>query len=184
MKKVLVPVADGFEEIETVTIIDVLRRAGIQVSVAGLKDGVVRGSRRVKLVADATFKEVQYKEFDMVVIPGGEAGVNHLRAEPRFLELLQRYKREDKWIAAICAAPLALRDAGILDEGTKMTSYPSFAGEFSGVDYKETRVVKDKKLLTSRGPGTAMEFSLKIVEVLEGKERAKELKEMMLVRGG
>lgn len=179
VKKVILPLADGFEEIETVTIIDILRRAGVNVTVAGLKAGEAVGSRCVRLVPDTTLDQVKNDEFDAIVLPGGQPGVDHLRQDPRVLDLLKKMDAKKKTIAAICAAPLVLRDAG-LTAGRKLTSYPGMTDELAGCHYQETRVVIDGNLITSRGPGTALEFSLKLVEVFAGKERADEISRMVL----
>lgn len=180
MKKILVPLADGFEEIETVTVIDVLRRAGLEVVVAGIKAGELLGSRRVKLVPDTTLEAVQGQDFDMVVVPGGQPGVDNLRRDPRVLEILKKMNVQKKWIGAICAAPLVLQDAG-LAKGRKLTSHPSVAASLAGTHYSEDRVVVEDALVTSRGPGTAIEFALKLVEILAGKEKVEELKRAMWV---
>ena len=179
MKKVLIPVADGFEEIETVTLIDVLRRVGVDVTVAGLRAGELVGSRRVRLLPDVELDAVQNQDFDMVILPGGQPGVDHLRGDARVLALLKSMHARKKLIGAICAAPLALRDAGLIS-GLRLTSYPSLAGELSGSRYEEARVVVDGHIVTSRGPGTALEFALKVVEILVGRAKAEELAGILL----
>lgn len=181
MKKVLVPLAEGFEEIETVTIVDVLRRAGVEVILSGLNPGPLKGSRGVFFVPDKPLDEVIHQDFDMVVLPGGQPGADHLRRDRRVLKLLQEMKAKQRWIGAICAAPLVLRDAGIA-KGISLTSHPSVEAELGASDYQQTRVVIDGKTITSRGPGTAMEFALKLVECLVGKEKVEELSKAMLVR--
>ena len=113
MKKVLIPLADGFEEIETVTLIDVLRRAGIDVCVAGVKAGELKGSRRIRLVSDCVLDEVMDQTFDMMILPGGTVGVDNLSADQRVIDILKRMKKEDRMIGAICAAPMALKAAGL-----------------------------------------------------------------------
>ena len=181
MKKILVPLADGFEEIEAVTIIDVLRRAGFEVTVAGLHEGACRGSRGISLLAEKLISSIKPEDFDMIVLPGGQPGVDHLRKDARVLEAVRSMQKQGKIIGAICAAPLVLRDAG-LAAGVKLTSHPSVEAELSASDYQKTRVVAEGKLITSRGPGTAMEFALKLVEILAGKEKAEELSKAMVVR--
>ena len=181
MKKVLVPLADGFEEIETVTIIDILRRAGVEVTVAGIKPGTLAGSRNIKLVPDTTLDKVQDQEFDAVVLPGGQPGVNNLRKDSRVLEVVRRFYEKKKLVGAICAAPLVLRDAGLI-KGVKLTSYPGVASELTNSKYETTRVVIDGNFITSRAPGTALEFSLKLVELLIGKNKAEEVSEMVLAK--
>jgi len=179
MKKVLIPLADGFEEIETVTVIDVLRRAGIDVVVAGLKEGELQGSRRVRLLADVTLDAVKDQDFDMIVLPGGQPGVDNLRQDARVLAVLKAMHARKKMIGAICAAPLALRDAGLIS-GVRLTSYPSLAPELAGSRYEETRVVVDGSIVTSRGPGTAMEFALELIEALDGAEAREKVAKPML----
>lgn len=179
MKRVLVPVADGFEEIETVTIVDVLRRAGIEVILAGIRSGPLTGSRKVQLIPDAEFGKVCDGEFDALVIPGGQPGVDHLIEDGRVTGLIRKMKDRGKWIGAICAAPLLLREAG-LSEGIRLTSHPSIESRLSGSVYDFSRVVCDGKIMTSRGPGTALEFALALVTELAGREKAAEISKAML----
>ncbi|MBF0147216.1 MAG: DJ-1/PfpI family protein [Magnetococcales bacterium] len=171
MSKVLVPLAEGFEELEAVTIIDILRRAEIEVVVAGLKEGPVRGSRRTVIIPDTTLDQVMDTAFDMIALPGGLPGSTNLNADPRIHRLLDRLSREGRMTAAICAAPLVLASAGLL-KGRKGTSFPgALSGKLlEGVDYQETAVVVDGTVITSRGPGTALDFALKLVELLAGGE--------------
>jgi 4-methyl-5(b-hydroxyethyl)-thiazole monophosphate biosynthesis len=171
MARVLIPIATGFEELEAVTIIDLLRRAKIEVVVAGLNgiDPVV-GSRQTKLVPDTGLDEVLGQDFDMIVLPGGLPGADNLNQDPRIIALLQRMQQQDKYTAAICAAPKVLASAGIL-ENKAATSFP---GHLEALDLPSTRlleqaVVIDGKVITSRGPGTAMDFSLQLIETLGGK---------------
>ena len=180
-KKVLLPMADGFEEIETVTIIDVLRRAGLEVVTAGTKAGVLLGSRCVKLIPDTVLESVKEEEFEMVVLPGGQPGVDNLRKHAGVLQILQKMSQRKKWVAAICAAPLILRDAGLIKNAT-LTSHPSVQECLPGVRYLQDRVVVEGRLITSRGPGTAMEFALKIVELLCDANKVRELSEAMLTK--
>lgn len=179
-KRVLLPVADGFEEIETVTMIDVLRRAGVEVLCAGLTPGPLTGSRKVKLMPDVLFEEVCGQAFDMIVLPGGQPGVDNLRKNPKLLELLKQRDAQKKPIGAICAAPLILRDAGVLAR-KKVTSHPSVEAGLKESLYSQERIVMDGHLLTSRGPGTAMEFALAVTEFLCGTAKRQELEKAMLV---
>ena len=174
MARVLVPLADGCEELEAVTIIDILRRAGIEVVAAGLKPGPVTASRGVILMPDATLDEALRQEFDLVALPGGKAGMEGLRADPRIIALLQRYAAAGRYTAAICAAPAVLAQAGLL-AGRRATSYPGFLDAVEGVDLREDPVVQDDRVITSRGPGTAMDFALALVEELAGKDRRREV---------
>ncbi len=170
-KRVLVPLAEGFEELEAVTVIDLLRRAGIEVVTAGLQPGPVRGSRGTVIVPDASLDQVLDRPFDMVVLPGGLPGADHLDEDPRIRQLLQRMAQEGRYTAAICAAPKVLASAGLL-EGREATSFP---GVLEGMALPHVRistrpVVVDGTVVTSRGPGTAMDFALELIERLEGDE--------------
>ena len=181
MKRVLVPLAPGFEEIEATTVIDVLRRAGAEVVVAGTQAGPIEGSRGIRVTADKLLEETHADQFDMVVLPGGAKGVENLRQHPRLIPLLKEFFAEQKPVGAICAAPSLLASAGLI-RGKKATSHPSVKETVAAATvYSEERVVTDGALVTSRGPGTAMEFALKLVEMLAGPEKVSELKRAMLV---
>ena len=182
MARVLVPLAAGCEELEAVTIIDLLRRAGIEVVTAGLQPGIVKASRGTQLVPDATLDSVLREDFDMVVLPGGMPGAQHLKEDSRILALLKRMAEQGRYTAAICAAPMVLAEAGLL-AGRRATSYPGFLDKMAvpGMAYLKDAVVADGKVLTSRGPGTAMDFALMLVEVLSGKAKRDEV-EAGLVR--
>lgn len=169
MTKVLVPLADGCEELEAVTIIDLLRRGGIEVVTAGLKPGIVVASRGVQLLPDVTLDVALQDDYDMVVLPGGMPGATHLKDDARIIELLKKMATAGKYTAAICAAPMVLAEAGVLD-GKRATSYPGALDGRPGVTLVDTAVVQDGKVLTSRGPGTAMDFALALVETLTGAE--------------
>jgi len=180
MAKVLVPLADGCEELEAVTIIDLLRRAGIEVVSAGLNPGVVKASRGMQLVPDLTLDSALQDEYDMVVLPGGMPGAAHLKSDPRILQLLKDMAAAGKYTAAICAAPMVLAEAGVL-EGRQATSYPGFLDALPGVTVSAAAVVQDGKVLTSRGPGTAMDFALALIETLAGADKRQQV-EAALVR--
>ena len=174
MSKVLVPLAQGCEEIEAVTVIDILRRAGITVVCAGLDDQPVRASRGVMLVPDTTLDAALQHSFDMIVLPGGQPGTNNLKADPRIIALLQKMAPQGKYIAAICAAPSVLAGAGLL-EGKQATSFPGALDPFPNVRQQHAAIVEDGKFVTSRGPGTAMDFALTLVERLAGKAKRQEV---------
>jgi 4-methyl-5(b-hydroxyethyl)-thiazole monophosphate biosynthesis len=180
MAKVLVPLADGCEELEAVTIIDLLRRAGIEVTTAGLKPGIVKASRGVQLVPDVTLDVALQDEYDMVVLPGGMPGATHLKDDARVIELLQKMAAAGKYTAAICAAPMVLAEAGVL-AGRQATSYPGFLDGLPGVSVSPAPVVRDGRVVTSRGPGTAMDFALELVEALAGADTRRQV-EAGLVR--
>jgi 4-methyl-5(b-hydroxyethyl)-thiazole monophosphate biosynthesis len=181
MARVLVPLANGCEELEAVTIIDLLRRAGIEVVTAGLGDGPVTASRGVVLIPDRRLDQVLDDDFDMVVLPGGLPGADHLDADPRIHALLQRMAEQDRYTAAICAAPKVLLNAGLLD-GHKATAYPGVMDGLmtSGSQYLSDAVVIDGKVVTSRGPGTAMEFALTLIDQLLGAAKRKEVEDPLI----
>lgn len=182
MKRVLVPLAPGFEEIEAVTIIDILRRADIHVTVAGTHAGPITGSRGVAITPDATLDTVQNATFDMVVLPGGGPGTEVLRRDARVVSILKRHAERGQWLAAICAAPTVLADAGLL-AGRRATSYPSFQSQLSSADYRTDRVVVDGRIITSRSPGTALEFALTLVEHLAGRDVSRRIAGDVLASG-
>jgi len=176
MATVLVPLAQGCEEMEAVTIVDLLRRAGIEMVTAGLDDRPIRASRGMTLIADMTLDQAMQKDYDMIVLPGGLPGADHLDQDQRIQSLLQKMHAEGKYIAAICAAPKVLASAGLLD-GRQATSFPGSLDGCSIVDmdYREQPVVIDGRVITSRGPGTAMDFALSLIELLAGKEKRQQV---------
>ncbi|HYP67918.1 MAG TPA: DJ-1 family glyoxalase III [Thiobacillaceae bacterium] len=182
MAKVLVPLAAGCEELEAVTIIDLLRRAGIEVVAAGLQPGIVKASRGTQLVPDTILDSVLRDDFDMVVLPGGMPGAEHLREDSRVQALLKKLAASGKYTAAICAAPMALAEAGLLS-GRKATGYPGMLEKLGlpDVELQNQAVVRDGKVITSRGPGTAMDFTLELIEILAGRGKRQEV-EAGLVR--
>jgi 4-methyl-5(b-hydroxyethyl)-thiazole monophosphate biosynthesis len=184
MATVLLPLAEGFEEIEAVTVIDLLRRAGIDVVVAGLAPGPVRGSHDIPLTPDAPLDEALERDYDMVVLPGGMPGADHLEKDGRVRELLRRLADSGRFTAAICAAPKVLAAAGLL-EGRRATSFPGFldAAAIAGLELSEEPVVQDGRVITSRGPGTAMDFALALIENLAGSDARRDV-ESRLQRPG
>jgi len=181
MPKVLVPIAEGFEELEAVTIIDILRRANIEVTVAGLKDGPITGSRGTRLLPDIPLDSICDQTFDMIVLPGGMPGVRNLREDARIEKLLQDFDRTGRYTAAICAAPSILASYGLL-QGKQATSNPKFRDQVAipGVAYQEKAVVKDGKTITSRGPGTSIDFALELVGELSGPETRSEVEKSLI----
>jgi len=170
MPRVLVPLAQGCEELEAVTIIDLLRRAQITVVTASLDEKPVLASRGVVLIADCRLDQVMDEEFDMIVLPGGGAGTENLNHDPRIHTLLKKLHAAGKYTAAICAAPKVLATAGLL-ENKQATSYPTVLTEMQlpTLRFIDAPIVRDDKVITSRGPGTAMDFSLSLIEILVGK---------------
>ena len=181
MAKALVFLATGFEEIETVTIVDVLRRAGIDVTVAGLTFNVIEGAHEIKMVPDKSIDDVKVENFDAVVVPGGSPGYKNLKEDPRVIDIVKEAFKSDKIVAAICAAPAVLSDAGILN-GKRCTIYPGMEDELEkgGGIPKQDIVVVDCNIITSKGPATALPFALKIAEKLAGKQIAKAVREKTL----
>jgi 4-methyl-5(b-hydroxyethyl)-thiazole monophosphate biosynthesis len=173
---VLVPLAEGFEELEAVTIVDVLRRAGLTVTVAALGSSPVKGSHAIQVTSDTTLDAVAKSEFDAVVLPGGP-GAKRLRDDPRVIALVKRTAERGRLVAAVCAAPIVLEAAGVL-VGKRATAYPGSV--LPSAEQVEERVVVDGEVVTSRGPGTALEFSLALVEKLVGAAKASELSTAMI----
>ncbi len=182
MTRVLVPLAQGCEELEAVTVIDLLRRAGIDVVTAGLDAAPVKASRGTVLIADNTLAAVADEDFDMVVLPGGLPGAANLDADAGLRRLLVRQAQQGRWCAAICAAPLVLANAGLLN-GLTATSFPGALDieRHPSIRLSEAPVVTDGKVVTSRGPGTAMDFALHLIELLAGRAQ-REAVESKLMR--
>jgi 4-methyl-5(b-hydroxyethyl)-thiazole monophosphate biosynthesis len=182
-KRVLVPIADGTEEIEAVCIIDVLRRAGAEVVVASVGEKTVTCSRGVQIVADTLIGDCNSESFDMIVLPGGVPGAQNLRDSADLTELLKKQVGADGFFGAICASPAVVLQAHGLLENRRATSHPGFTDQLEPNAFIESRVVVDGNCITSRGPGTALEFALKLVELLYGKEKAREVGEPMVLPG-
>ena len=181
--KVLVPLAPGFEEIEAITVIDILRRAGVEVVTAGTKPEQIVASRGTQHLPDCSLDDVNADDFDMIVLPGGQPGTNNLRADPRIQRIIETLQRKNRRLAAICAAPGILAAYGILD-GRAATSHPVVRDEVTtrAARYSEERVVVDGPVITSRSAGTAMEFAFKLVEILCGPEKVAEVNQGVLAR--
>lgn len=170
MPAVLVPLAEGFEELEAITVIDLLRRADIEVVSAALAANPVRGSHGITVIADTTLEAVGEREFDMIVLPGGMPGTKYLAEDQRLRERLQRMAAQGLITAAICAAPSVLARAGLLN-GRRATSFPGFLDPATtpGLELAEGAVVTDGQVITSRGPGTALDFALTLIDRLRGR---------------
>ncbi|RKZ97125.1 MAG: DJ-1 family protein [Gammaproteobacteria bacterium] len=167
MPSVIIPLAEGCEELEAVTLIDLLRRANITVITASLEQPSITASRGVHLTADTNLDNVIYDEFDMIILPGGLPGSTNLNEDTRIHAMLKRLHQSNKAVAAICAAPLVLATAGLLD-GKRATCYPGVLnpGDWPAISLCDDAVVVDGDVLTSKGPGTAMDFALTIIEYL------------------
>ncbi len=172
---VTVLLAPGFEEIETVTIVDVLRRAGITAVLAGISNPPIPGAHGIKVMSDASVDDIG--EYDALVLPGGNPGYLNLERDQRVLKLIQEAYRSGKHIGAICAAPHVLGEAGIM-KGVTATCYPGI--EIKGAHNVDQRVVQHEKIITSQGPGTAMDFALSLVETLTTEQNAQEVRRALL----
>ncbi|MCB9882171.1 MAG: DJ-1/PfpI family protein [Planctomycetes bacterium] len=181
MSRVVVPLADGFEEIEAVTVIDILRRAGAEVIVVSLDGRPATSSHGVTIVPDASIDEVDPSATDLVVLPGGLPGAHHLRDDARVRDLVRTVLDRGKRAAAICAAPATLAAWGVFD-GHRATGHPSVMGKLRGAVESEDRVVRDGNLITSRSPGTALEFAFALVEALYGHAKVEELNRGVLAK--
>lgn len=178
---VLVPIADGTEEIEAVCIIDTLRRARVEVTVASVGGLQVTASRGVKIVADATITECTDETYDCIALPGGMPGAEHLRDSAPLTTLLKRQRDAGRLYGAICASPaVVLHHHGLL-EGIRATCYPAMQNQLDPKQVSGDRVVVDGQCVTSQGPATAVHFTLKLVELLVGPDEAKQIGQAMLV---
>ena len=182
MKKVFIHFANGFEEIEAITPVDVLRRAGcdvVTVSVTGKKD--VHGAHGVTFMADKLFEEMNYEQAHMIVLPGGQPGSDNLNKHEGLKKQIRIFHEQGKMVAAICAAPLVLGSTGIL-KGRKATCYPGVESQLTGATCTGNAVEVDGNIITGKGPGVALKFSLRLAEELTGKEKADAVKQAMIVK--
>lgn len=180
MPSVLVPLAHGVEEMEAVIIVDVLRRAEWAVTTAGVDDGVLTASRGVRLVPDKAWRDIRPSDFDILMIPGGAAGVDRLQADPGVLAAVREFAQAGKRIGAVCAGPLVLQAAGILG-GRKVTCHPGAAARLTAAPRLSDRVVVDGSLVTSQGPGTSFEFALAMVRLVDGAAKADAMAKAMVL---
>lgn len=182
MKTGYVFFADGFEEIEAFTIVDVMRRAGMNVKIVSVTDSeIVKGAHSVSVFCDVNFANCDFYDADILVLPGGMPGADTLSKHIGLNKLLLSFAKNEKYVAAICAAPMALGNLGIL-EGYKATCYPGFEDYLKGAILEDKPVVHDRNIITGSGPGAAMAFALKIVDVIVGKDKANELHAGMCVK--
>ncbi len=177
--KIVVLLAEGFEEVEFVTIVDVLRRASVDVAIVGLEAGPIDGSHGIRIMPDTLVDNITANQFDGVVVPGGYPGFVNLGEDERVLKLLRDMNLSGKYIAAICGAPAVLSKAGVIRD-EKVTIHPGVKDQLVNGSYVDQRVVVDGRIVTSQGPGTAMEFSLKLVELFAGKAKMEEVKDDIL----
>jgi 4-methyl-5(b-hydroxyethyl)-thiazole monophosphate biosynthesis len=181
MSRVLVPLAQGCEELEAITITDLLTRAGVDVTTAGLDENPVTASRGTRIIPDTSIDRVMDQEYDLVVLPGGLPGADHLRDNAQVQALIKKQAADGRYIGAICAAPKALAEAGLL-EGKSATAYPGVLEALGNnqIDVKNSALEIDGNIVTSRGPGTAMDFALTLIELLEGKSKRSEVEEQLV----
>lgn len=180
MSKALVLMAEGFEEIELTSIVNILRRGGVTVTIAGLKDGLITGARGIKIQPDAPLDSIR-ELYDIIILPGGSPGYVNLGNDRRVIELVKNYSDGGKIVAAICAAPTVLAKAGIL-AGRKATVFRGMESELKNAKYVDRPVVEDGNIMTSQGPGTAMEFGLALLKRLTDERQAGEVKEKLMYR--
>ena len=180
MSHVLVPLAQGCEELEAITITDLLVRAGISVTTCGLDAQPVKASRGTTIIPDTSIDKILDKSFDLIVLPGGLPGADHLRDDARLQSLLKKQAEQNKYLAAICAAPKALAQAGVL-QGKTATSFPGTLEALNNPDISISKkaIEIDGKVITSRGPGTAMDFTLTLIELLEGRKKRDEVESQL-----
>jgi DJ-1 family protein len=178
MPKAIVILAEGFEEIEAVTVLDVLRRAGVTVTAAALTGHAVRGAHDIVVQADVTLDAVEAMDFDALILPGGQPGATNLQRDTHVVSMVKRFVAASKLTAAICAAPIVLESAGVLT-GRRATCYPGY--ELPSARFEESAVVEDGCIITSRGAGTAFDFALTLVRRLCGPSVADSTREKLLV---
>jgi 4-methyl-5(b-hydroxyethyl)-thiazole monophosphate biosynthesis len=173
-------IAKGFEETEAIVLIDLLRRAGYNLKTVSITDdNIVEGGHGIKIITDSTLNKENFDEADMLLLPGGGGGVANLSANDKVLTLVKKFYHANKYIAAICAAPIVLDKAGIL-KGKTITCYPSEEKNINDAKVIHDKVVVDGKLITSRGVGTAIDMGLKIIEVVSSKKASNDLKEKIV----
>jgi len=180
--QVCLQLADGFEEIEAISVVDILRRADIPVQMVSImgKRAVV-GAHQVTVMADVLFENVDYNDVDMIILPGGGGGTQNMAKHTGLKQQLTKQAMDGKWIAAICAAPTIIGQLGLL-VGKSATCYPGCESQLTGANVGTSpSVIVDGKIITSRGPGTSLAFGLKIVEVLKGLELANNVKDQMII---
>lgn len=182
MLKVSIFLADGFEEVEGLTVVDLLRRADIDITMVSIMgNNKITGAHDIIIEADELFESMDFTDTDALVLPGGMPGTEHLGNHEQLLELLKTFNAKNKLIAAICAAPSVLGVNGILQD-KKATSYPGFEDKLEGARFIESPVVKDGNIITSRGVGTAIDFSLTIIETLKDKVTADKIAKSIIYK--
>ena len=176
--KLFIPLAEGFEDIEALTVVDILRRAGISIDTVGVPGSVITSKSGVRVMVDKRIVEIKAEDYDGIVLPGGGMGVETLGRTNYLLDIIKNLDARGKLIAAICAAPSILAKNGIL-EGKKASIYPGMEKELPKP--RDERVVVDGSIITSQGPGTTIEFALKLVSILKGQAKANQIKTALIV---
>ncbi|RXI39532.1 DJ-1 family protein [Clostridium tetani] len=180
VKKIVLMLAKGFEEIEALTVVDILRRVGVDCKTCSItEEKMVKGTHNIYVKSDIILKDFKEYEFSGIVLPGGMPGATNLRDNKTVIEIIKEFNEENKLIAAICAAPIVLKEADII-KNKNITSYPGFEEELKGCNYKEDKVVQNGNIITSRGPSTAIDFAFKILENIIDEKELEELKKSML----
>lgn len=180
MTRVLVPLADGVEEMEAVILIDTFRRAGWRVDAVGLKKGVVEASRGVKLMPDMMWEQINPDDYQVIALPGGNLGTIHLMEDDRVVEAVRRHSDAGRLTAAVCAAPQVLQKAGIIDQ-KRITCHPLAADKMTRATRVDARVVVTDNIVTSQGPGTTFAFALTIISLRDGRAKAEEIARGMVL---
>lgn len=178
---IFIHLAEGFEEIEAITIADVLRRGMVDAKLVSMtEDKIVTGSHGIKVEADILFCNADYEGCQMIILPGGMPGTKKLGDNQKLIDIIIKFNNEGKWIGAICAAPMVLAIAGII-QGRKATIYPGMEQHLVKAEISVENVVVDGNVITSRGPGTAMDFSLKVLEIMKGKEISEKIRKGLIL---
>lgn len=180
MTKVMIPLASGVEEMEAVILLDTFRRAKWEAVGVGIDGKTIVGSRRVRIIADVEWNDIEPDSFDVVAIPGGSEGTKALMGFIPLLETLSRFQKAKKPIGAICAGPLVLQAAGILD-GVRATCHPAVREQLKRAQISNERVVVDGRIITSQGPGTSFEFALALIDMIDGPAPTKTVAKTMIL---
>lgn len=175
--KAFIVLADGFEEIEAVSVIDILKRANIKIIKAGVGSYTIKGDHGILIKTEKTLKEINPDDYNAIILPGGSKGVENLKESEILLKIIKRYDSQNKLVCAICAAPLVLEKSGVLEK-RNATIYPSLKSKIP--IFRNKKVVQDGNIITSKGPATAISFSLRITENLTNKKTADKVKKRLL----
>jgi 4-methyl-5(b-hydroxyethyl)-thiazole monophosphate biosynthesis len=182
MAKTVIFLAPGFEEIEALSVVDILRRSGIEIETISISKKLeVSGSHKIKVIADKLFDEVDYSQIDMIILPGGMPGTKNLLENEDLISLILKFNNEKKYISAICAAPMILGKLDILT-GKRATCYPGYEQDLNGAVLSADKVVEAENIITSKGPGTAFDFAFRLVEVLLNKRTSDDIRKSMIIR--